>query len=197
MDSAVISYKLEDVEASLNNLMMEAPDKPMASDGGGSMDIVGLGAALGAGFGAHVVQRAGPVAGGAAIGTFGAAVGGVAAAGVAGWKIGGLIGSIPAVSQYLDYATGIQMNKPRGPGHLYFKPEFPDEFWKFDPGPGSTPSDVWWYVPEIGDRVAGNRDTLFRDPYEAIGNAGIDPDLLGEGGGASMIALAGIYHKAT
>ena len=189
MDSTV-TQDLAYYENRLNRLLQQASDKPMHADGG-SMDIVGLGAALGAGFGAHVVRQAGPVAGGAAIGTFGAAAGGVAAAGVAGWKIGGLIGSIPAVSQYLDYATGIQMNKPDGPGHLYFAPKFPDEFWKFDPGPGSTPSDVWWYVPEIGDRVAGTRDTVFRDPFEAIGSAGIDHGS-DDGGGGRKIALIAI-----
>ncbi|RSZ60792.1 hypothetical protein HF313_18150 [Massilia atriviolacea] len=189
MDS-VVRGDLQDIETRLNRLMLQAPDSPNQGDIG-AMDIVGLGAALGAGFGAHVVQQAGPVAGSSALGVYGAAIGGVAAAGVAGWKIGGIIGEIPAVSKYLDYATGIIVNIPSELGHLYVKPAFPDEHWKFNPGPGSTPSDVWWYVPEIGDHVAGTGDTVFRDPFEAIGRAGID-NHSDDAGGGSKIALMAI-----
>ncbi|WP_157778861.1 hypothetical protein [Massilia violaceinigra] len=166
------------------------PRAPEQGENISSMDIVGLGAALGAGFGAHVVRQAGPVAGGAAIGVFGAAVGGVAASGVTGWKIGSLIGDIPSVSKYLDHATGMILNAPSELGHLYVAPKYPDEFWKFHPGPGSTPSDVWWYVPELGDRIAGTGDTVFRDPYAAIGNAGIDYGGQDEGGGRKIALLA-------
>lgn len=63
------------------------------------------------------------------------------------------------------------------------------------PGPQSTPEEVWWYVPEMGGRVAGNADTAYRDPDEAFADAGID--YAGEGGGNSVMALLGIYSDAT
>lgn len=42
------------------------------------------------------------------------------------------------------------------------------------------------------DFTAGTSDTACRNPYEAIGNMGIDSDLLGDGGG-STIAVLGIF----
>lgn len=166
------------------------------NDGGGKIEVLGLSAALGGGYGAHLAIQAGAASGGAAIATYGAAFTGVGAAALAGWEAGGLIGEIPAVKAWVDYATEVHMDKanvPEGLGRLYKMGEFPDGKWRFEPKE-STPKEVWWYVPEMGDRIAGTGDRAYSSPAEAIENAGID--YAGEGGGASLIAILGIYHDA-
>ncbi|NHZ93102.1 hypothetical protein F2P45_29435 [Massilia sp. CCM 8733] len=168
------------------------------NDGGGATDIIGMGAALGGGYGAHLVMKAGPLAGGAAIATLGAGAAGITAAGVLGWKAGTLIGEIPAVKAHVDFMTSIFLGSaelPEGLERFYKMGDYPEGGWKFEAGPQSTPKEVWWYVPEMGDRVAGNGDTAYRDPGDAFANAGID--YAGEGGGGSIIAVLGIYSDAT
>lgn len=170
------------------------------NDGGGSTQIIGISAALGSGYGAHLALQAGPITGGTAIATLGAAAAGLTAAGVLGWEAGALIGKIPAVKEYVDYATSITLggsNIPEGMEKFYKMGPYPEGGWVFDAGlgPQVETKEVWWYVPELGDRVAGTGNTAYRDPGEAIEHALSDYN--GDAGGGDMIALLGVYHDAT
>lgn len=81
-----------------------------------------------------------------AVATLGAAFAGVTAAGVLGWEAGTLIGKIPAVKEYIDFATNVVLGSqdvPDGLGRFYKMGTYPEGGWKFDPGPQSTPKELW------------------------------------------------------
>lgn len=188
------SYKQE---ASGSEILKSETLPGEGPDGGGKIEVIGIGAALGGGVGAGLILQAGPVAGGAQIATLSAAGAGLAGAAIAGWEFGTLVGSIPAVKAWVDYATEVHLdraNVPEGMEKFYKQGEFPDGKWKFDPGPLKPEKDVWWYVPELGDRIAGNGDTAYDNPAEALEHALSDYN--GDAGGGDIIAILGIYHDA-
>lgn len=125
-----------------------APKEPGAN-GPMQGEVLTLGGALGAGWGAHVAIEAGAMAGAAAVGIGAAAVAGLFAAGIVGWNLGKIIGETPVVRDALQDLIDKVMKPADGEAPIVAPAVERDRTaWTFDmDGDGDgAPVDIGFYV---------------------------------------------------